>query len=124
MNSELLVVEHGLQTIDGKGILPGSTLIVKGEVVPPSWTGIVENCGSVKERKLIVATPDTEKQISDLSASLDAAKVELDAAKVELGKFPSLRADLESARELAIEHAKKLDAANAEIAELKKQKSK
>lgn len=57
MNSELLVIEHGLQTIDGKGILPGSVLIVKGDVVPPSWTGLVEHCGASKERKLEVATP-------------------------------------------------------------------
>jgi hypothetical protein len=71
MNSELLVIENGLQTIDGKGILPGSTLIVKGEVVPPAWTGLVEHCGKSQERKLEVATPKKEEKPKAKSAEAE-----------------------------------------------------
>ncbi len=109
MNSELLVIENGLQTIDGKGILPGSTLIVKGEVVPPSWTGIVENCGSVKDRKLVVATPDTEKQIAELNEQLEYAKTELQKVPEIVSELATVKAENEKL--------------TAEIAELKKPKS-
>lgn len=68
MNSELLVIENGLQTIDGKGILPGSVLVVKGDVVPAAWTGLVEHCGASKERKLEVATPKKEAKTKVVEA--------------------------------------------------------
>lgn len=103
MNSELLVIENGLQTIDGKGILPGSTLIVKGDAVPPAWAGVVEHCGKSQERKLVVATPN--KELED----------QLEYATAELQKVPEIVAELATVK---AENEK----LSAEIAELKKPK--
>lgn len=56
-NIEVLVTDNGLQTIDGRGILPGSILVVKGSEIPAAWTGVCEKAGSISDKKLQVATP-------------------------------------------------------------------
>lgn len=111
----------------------GEVLELQGDDLPNFLIGKAEIIGDnegkalVNNDELLEAAMAENKELSDklAYATTELQKVseivsELATVKAENEK---LTADLESARGLAVEHAKKLDAANAEIAELKKPKS-
>jgi len=123
----------------------GTVLKLDSDVVPTFLAGKGEVIGDNEGKSLVTNDELLNSAIEEntaLASNLESAKsaVEaltkdnkglaelLDGVRSELKKaiddLDSAKKDTESARELAIEHAKKLDAANAEIAELKKQKSK
>ncbi len=66
----VLIKENGLTTADGKGILPGSQLVIKADYIPPSWTGLYDESTNTGERSLVVATPgDLENEVEELRAA-------------------------------------------------------
>lgn len=101
----------------------GEVLELQGEELPNFLIGKAEIVGDnegkslVNNDELLDAAMAENKDLTDL---LDGVRVEL---KKALDDLDSAKKETESARELAAEHAKKLDLANAEIAELKKPKS-
>ncbi len=111
---------HMMLGKESRELKVGEVLELQGDELPNFLIGKAEIVGDsegkplVTNDELLEAAMTENKELSE----------KLEYATAELQKVPSLLADLESARELAIEHAKKLDVANAEIAELKKQKSK
>jgi hypothetical protein len=56
MLNKVEVIEAGLRTSDGRGIMPGSTLYIKGSI-PASWKRVARESAAVTERVLVVATP-------------------------------------------------------------------
>jgi hypothetical protein len=97
----------------------GTVLKLDSDVVPAFLSGKGEVIGDNEGKSLVT----NDELLESAMAENKELSEKLAYATTELQKVPSLLASLESARELAIEHAKKLDAANAEIAELKKPKS-
>jgi len=88
---KLRVKELGLTTQDGKGILPGSILAVKGEVIPAAWTGIVEKDS---ERKLEVATPGKDaEELKKLRAEAAELLKVADELRAENDAFKKQRAE-------------------------------
>lgn len=54
---EVRIKEAGLQTKDGRMIMPGSKLLIKG-AMPPAWNRVAEvTQQGVTERRLEVASP-------------------------------------------------------------------
>lgn len=98
----LEVKENGILTADGKGILPGSLLVVKGEMIPAAWAGLVE----VGERKLVFATPG--KSEAEIKAEIDAEvtrqvdeKVTQYVAEHAAAEEAKLQAEIDAEQELA-----------------------
>ena len=58
MTVTLTVKDNGIVTADGKGILAGSILIVKGSTIPESWAGLVEIS---KQKTFMVAADETSE---------------------------------------------------------------
>jgi len=51
-----IIVTNATLVLDGKTIMPGSRLLIKGEPAK-SWAGAVTVGGAVTEQRLVVASP-------------------------------------------------------------------
>ena len=102
----------------------GEVLEIQGSELPNFLIGKAEILGDNEGKSLVTNDELLESAMEEnkgLTELLDGVRVEL---KKALDDLDSAKKETESARELAVDHAKKLDAANAEIAELKKPKGK
>lgn len=76
MLTEIIVTNATLK-LDGKTLMPGSRLLIKGEPAK-SWSGAVTVGGAVTEQRLVVATPAP-------SADLEAVRAQYEQV---IGKKP------------------------------------
>jgi len=110
----------------------GEVLELQGDELPNFLIGKAEILGDNEGKSLVTNDELLESAMAEnkeLSDKLAYATAELQKVPEIVSELASVKAknekltdDLESARELAVEQAKKLDAANAEISELKKPK--
>lgn len=100
MLNKVEVIENGLATKDGRAIMPGSTLYIKGSM-PVSWKRVARESAAVTERVLVVATPATPAPAAHDRAELESDYVEL------FGKKPHHKMSSENIHKAILE---KLDA--------------
>lgn len=58
-----IIVTNATLTLDGKTIMPGSRLLIKGEP-PKGWSGAIKIGGDVTEQRLVVASPSAPSEPS------------------------------------------------------------
>lgn len=82
---KVLITELGLTTMDGKGILPGSVLEVKGDVLPPAWNGVAKAYDGKTLEVASPAKPEKEFQPRNefLDRTIEQIKEDLPACNVE-----------------------------------------
>jgi len=71
---KLLVTDNGI-TADGKGVLPGSVLVVKGEVVPPAWNGVAKIL--VGDDRQLIGDNASQEEIEELAKKVDELRGQL-----------------------------------------------
>lgn len=102
MLNKIEVTEAGLFTSDGRGIMPGSTLYIKGSM-PVSWKRVARESAAVTERVLVVATPATP---ATPAPAHDRAELEADYVEL-FGKKPHHKMSNENIHKAIVD---KLDA--------------
>jgi len=81
-----IIVTNATLVLDGKTIMPGSRLLIKGEP-HKSWSGAVKVGGEVMEQRLVVASPAKAELVAHAGIDINLETTRLKYEQV-LGKKP------------------------------------